>query len=85
MANDKGKDPLKEQIDGGEAWGVTVASMIIASLAFGAPYIVIVALIPIATDFGGYRSIPSAAASFAMLGTGDSLSRLAHSRCRLWL
>jgi len=61
---------LKEPIDGREAWGVTVTSMIIASLAFGAPYVVIVALKPIATDFGGYRSIPSAAASFAMLGTG---------------
>jgi MFS family permease len=44
--------------------------MIIASLAFGAPYVVIVALKPIAADFGGYRSIPSAAASLAMLGTG---------------
>jgi len=44
--------------------------MIIASLAFGAPYVVIVALKPIAADFGGYRSVPSAAASLAMLGTG---------------
>ena len=44
--------------------------MIIASLAFGAPYVVIVALKAIAVDFGGYRSIPSAAASLAMLGTG---------------
>ena len=59
-----------ERIDGREAWGVTVASMIIASLAFGAPYVVIVALKPIAADFGGYRSVPSAAASLAILGTG---------------
>src|SRR5215472_7319416 len=44
--------------------------MIIASLAFGAPYVVIVALKPIAADFGGHRSIPSAAASLVMLGTG---------------
>ena len=61
---------MKERIDGREAWGVTVASMIIASLAFGAPYVVIVALKPIGVDFGGYRSVPSAAASLAMLGTG---------------
>ena len=61
---------MKERIDGREAWGVTIASMIIASLAFGAPYVVIVALKPIAADFGGYRSIPSAAASLVMLGTG---------------
>ena len=39
-------------------------------MALGAPYIVIVALKAVAADFGGYRSIPSAAASLAMLGTG---------------
>jgi MFS family permease len=61
---------LKERIDGREAWRVAVAAMMIASLAFGAPYIVIVALKSIAADFGGYRSVPSAAASLAMLGTG---------------
>jgi MFS family permease len=40
------------------------------SISFGAPYIVIVALKPIAADFDGYRSVPAAAASLAMLGTG---------------
>jgi MFS family permease len=61
---------LEERIDSREAWRVTIAATIIASVALGAPYIVIVALKPVAADFGGYRSIPSAAASLAMLGTG---------------
>src|SRR6185369_14357438 len=61
---------LEERIDSREAWRVTIASTIIASVALGAPYIAIVALKPVAADFGGYRSIPSAAVSLAMLGTG---------------
>ena len=61
---------LEDRIDSREAWLITVASTIIASIALGAPYIVIVALKSVATDLGGYRSVPSAAASLAMLGTG---------------
>ena len=61
---------MENRIDSREAWAVTVAATIIASVALGAPYVVIVALKSVATDLGGYRSIPSAAASLAMLGTG---------------
>ena len=58
------------QVDSREAWLIAIAALVVPSISFGAPYIVIVALKPIAADFGGYRSIPSAAASLAMLGTG---------------
>jgi len=61
---------VKERIDSREAWRITIAATIIAAVALGAPYIVIVALKPVAADFGGFRSVPSAAASLAMLGTG---------------
>ena len=61
---------MKDQVDSREAWLVTIAALIIMSVALGAPYVVIVALKSVATDLGGYRSIPSAAASLAMLGTG---------------
>jgi MFS family permease len=61
---------LNDRIDSREGWRITVASTIIASVALGAPYIVIVALKSVATDLGGLRSIPSAAASLAMLGNG---------------
>lgn len=61
---------MEDRIDSREAWLITVASLVIASVGLGAPWIVIVALKPVAADFGGYRSIPSAAASLAMIGTG---------------
>ncbi len=61
---------MNERIDSRESWLVTIAALVAASVSLGAPYIAIVALKPIAEDLGGFRSIPSAAASLAMLGTG---------------
>src|SRR5262245_4227240 len=62
--------PALTKVDSRQGWIVTVASLAILSVAFGAPYVTIVALKTIAADFGGFRSTPSAAASLAMLGTG---------------
>ena len=50
--------------------GITVAALLAASVSLGAPYVVIVALKPIAEELGGFRSVPSGAMSLAMLGTG---------------
>ena len=61
---------MEARIDGREAWQVTIAALVIASIALGAPYIVAVALKPIAEDLGGLRSVPSGASSLALLGTG---------------
>ena len=61
---------MQERIDSRESWRITIAALVAASVSLGAPYIVIVALKPIAEDLGGFRSVPSAAASLAMLGTG---------------
>jgi MFS family permease len=61
---------VEARIDGREAWQVTIAALVIASVALGAPYIVTVALRPIAEDLGGFRSVPSGASSLALLGTG---------------
>ena len=58
------------RVDSREAWAIAIATLLMPSISFGAPYIVIVALKPIAADLGGYRSIPAAAASLAMIGTG---------------
>jgi MFS family permease len=63
-------DAVEARIDGREAWQVTIAALVIASVALGAPYIVAVALKPIAEDLGGLRSVPSGASSLALLGTG---------------
>ncbi len=61
---------MEARIDGREAWQVTIAALVIASIALGAPYIIAVALKPIAEDLGGLRSVPSGASSLALLGTG---------------
>jgi len=61
---------LSERIDSREAWLITVAALLAASVSLGAPYVVIVALKPIAEELGGFRSVPSGAMSLAMLGTG---------------
>jgi MFS family permease len=61
---------LPERIDSRESWLVTIAALLATSVSLGAPYIVIVALKPIAEELGGFRSVPSGAMSLAMLGTG---------------
>lgn len=61
---------MASRIDSREAWLVTCAALAIAAVCFGAPLVVTVALQPVAADLGGYRSIPSAALSLSMLGTG---------------
>jgi MFS family permease len=61
---------VSSRIDSREAWQITVAALVIASVCFGAPLVVTVALTPVAADLGGYRAIPSAALSLSMVGTG---------------
>lgn len=58
------------RVDSRQAWLIAIAALALASISLGAPYVAIVGLKPMAADFGGYRSIPSAAASLAFLGTG---------------
>jgi MFS family permease len=65
-----GERKLGGQIDSRQAWLIAIAVLVMPSISFGVPYIAIVALKPIAADFGGYRSIPAAAASLVVLGTG---------------
>ncbi len=57
-------------IDSREAWVIALASLLILTISFGAPFIVIVALKSVATELGGQRSIPSAASALSWLGTG---------------
>jgi MFS family permease len=61
---------VSSKIDSREAWLVTVAALAMASACFGAPLVITVALKHVAADVGGYRSIPAAALSLSMLGTG---------------
>src|ERR671914_166756 len=51
-------------------WVVALASMVMMTVAMGAPYLVIVALKPIAAEFGWPRAVPSLCYAFALLGAG---------------
>jgi MFS family permease len=52
------------------SWRIAVASMVIISIGWGAPYLIAVALKPMAADLGAGRSIPSLASSLTQLGIG---------------
>jgi MFS family permease len=51
-------------------WAVVAASTALVAVAFGANYIVVVGLKPIAEEFGWPRSIPSLAYSLSLFGSG---------------
>jgi MFS family permease len=52
------------------SWRIAVVSMLIISIGWGAPYLIAVALKPMAADLGSARSVPSLASSFAYMGIG---------------
>jgi MFS family permease len=56
-------------IDTGASWLVASTAVGIASVSFGAPYIVVVALKPIAADLGSARSGPALAFAMAQFGS----------------
>lgn len=51
-------------------WYVVAASTVMIATAFGASYIVVVGMKPIAAEFGWPRQVPSAAYAVTMLGAG---------------
>jgi MFS family permease len=52
------------------SWRIAVVSMLVISIGWGAPYLIAVALKPMAADLGSARSVPSLASSFAYMGIG---------------
>lgn len=61
---------MSARVDSREAWIIAGAALAILTITFGSPYIVTVALKPIAAEMGGQRAVPSAANALAWLGTG---------------
>ena len=57
-------------IEGPASWTAAIAATAILSVSFGAPQLLVVALVPIANDLGAVRAIPSLAASAAYFGAG---------------
>src|SRR4051794_21373959 len=50
------------------SWTTAALSLVILGVSYGAPWIVVVALKPIAAEMGGVRSVPSFASSLAWFG-----------------
>ena len=61
---------MEQTVDSRAAWRIAIAVLVVLSVSFGAPYVVITGLKVVAADLGGERSIPSAASALAWLGTG---------------
>src|SRR6201997_2964379 len=52
------------------SWIVATVVLVILAVSFGAPWIIIVALKPIAAELGGLRSVPALATALAWTGFG---------------
>ena len=62
------------------SWIMALGALWIMSVGFGAPYIAVVALKPMAAELGGERTVPALAYSFAWLGMavgGIAMGRIA--------
>jgi MFS family permease len=67
-------------IESKASWVVAIACVFVVGTAFGAPWLVTVALKQIATEMGGARSIPSAAVALSWFGAacgGIAMGRVA--------
>jgi MFS family permease len=62
--------PERASVETRASWIVAVTIVVILSVSFGAPLVVVVALRPIAADLGDARSVPALASSLAYLGAG---------------
>src|SRR5712675_1699469 len=62
-------------IDSRASWAVAFTALAIYSVSFGAPYITVVALKPIAAELGSARSVPALA--FALAWFGSALGGIA--------
>ncbi|HZT52651.1 MAG TPA: MFS transporter, partial [Stellaceae bacterium] len=72
--------PFASSIETRTSWITAGAALTVMSVAFGAPFVSVVALKTIAQDLGGARSVPALSYSLAWLGTavgGLAMGRIA--------
>lgn len=70
----------RSSVESPASWIVAVAVLFILAVAFGAPYLAVVALKPIAAELGSERSVPALATALAWLGSavgGLAMGRIA--------
>ncbi|MCX7309045.1 MAG: MFS transporter [Afipia sp.] len=58
------------RLDSPRSWAVAIAALVIITIAFGAPYVSVVALTQIAADMGGARSVPALAYALSSVAAG---------------
>src|SRR2546430_4269778 len=61
---------MVQSVESRESWAVATVALVILTVSFGAPWIIIVALKQIAAETGGLRSVPALASSLAWVGLG---------------
>src|SRR5437870_11447493 len=61
--------PRTASVESRASWAIALTALGIYTVSFGAPTITVVALKPIAAEFGGARSVPALAYSLAWLGS----------------
>jgi MFS family permease len=76
-------DATAASIETRTSWIVVFAALSIMSVAFGAPYIAVVALKPMAAELGGQRAVPALAYSLAWLGTAFGGVAMGHLAARV--
>ena len=62
--------PRQRGIETGQSWIVAGTALLILSIAYGASLVTVVALQPIAADFGTQRAGPALAVSLTYIGSG---------------
>ena len=62
--------PRQFGIETGQSWVVASTALLVLSISYGAPLVTVVALQPIATDFGTQRAGPALAVSLTYVGSG---------------
>jgi MFS family permease len=61
---------MPDSVEGAMSWRIAIAATVLTMIGFGTPYVVIVALKPIAAQLGSPRSVPALANSLASFGAG---------------
>ena len=62
--------PPPRGIETAQSWVVACVALLVLSIAYGAPLVTVVALAPIAAEFGTQRAAPALAVSLTYIGSG---------------
>lgn len=79
--------PLSDSVETKASWAVASVALFVLGMSFGAAWITAVALKDIASEVGGFRSVPALASSLAWLGSGIGgilMSRIAERIGTRW-